>query len=499
MSKKTKQTVTMIVLCVLLIGAGIGYYALIRHQSAQQEAEKQKEESEEIVIYTLEESEVQRISYKTQKADMSLVKKKKRWENEKDASFPLNQEKAGFMLDEVASLTADRLVAENCDDLAQYELEEPVLQIQVETSDGEQHVIAVGKESMDGGGRYGYCDDSSKVYILPTTIFSNFDYTNNQMMEVAEIPDITSDYVTHLAIDSRKGEDFEATYDEKDSPFQDIYSWTIEKPYQHAVAGDVDQLTTLFDGFSKLSFSECADYKCKEGQLKKYGLDQPNYQIRLDYYEVEGEEDEEDGSVESTEESDQKEKKKIYKKLSLMIGKKNKDKTGYYVRMAGDKAVYLMDTGTVEAMVKITPLSYVYSKFYVANEEKLQSIQLKYQGKDYHMTLERKKKDDEDTSEEYSYTAKINGKKVDEESFRSAYEACGEWMIHGEIDKSVTPQGKKAIATIQFQEKNKEVTIRIYPYDGNNFYRVEVDGVMQFVTDMRNVDSVLESFVSLTK
>ena len=34
MSRKKRQTVTLLVLCLVLIAAGVGYYALIRHQAA---------------------------------------------------------------------------------------------------------------------------------------------------------------------------------------------------------------------------------------------------------------------------------------------------------------------------------------------------------------------------------------------------------------------------------------------------------------------------------
>ena len=43
MSRKKRQTVTLLVLCLVLIAAGVGYYALIRHQAAQEKAEKAKE------------------------------------------------------------------------------------------------------------------------------------------------------------------------------------------------------------------------------------------------------------------------------------------------------------------------------------------------------------------------------------------------------------------------------------------------------------------------
>ena len=48
MSRKKRQTVTLLVLCLVLIAAGVGYYVLIRHQAAQEKAEKAKESAKEL-------------------------------------------------------------------------------------------------------------------------------------------------------------------------------------------------------------------------------------------------------------------------------------------------------------------------------------------------------------------------------------------------------------------------------------------------------------------
>ena len=47
MSKKKRQTVTLVVLCLVLIAAGVGYYALTRYQAAKEKAEKAEEEKNE--------------------------------------------------------------------------------------------------------------------------------------------------------------------------------------------------------------------------------------------------------------------------------------------------------------------------------------------------------------------------------------------------------------------------------------------------------------------
>lgn len=475
MSKKTRQTVTIIVLCVLLIGAGIGYYALIRYQSAQETEESQEEG---ITLYELDSSKLQKIHYTNDRAEMRLVRENNVWKKEENPDFPLKQTKVSLMADAVAAVTADRLVTDRCRDLAEFGLDQPDLTVELEDSDGNSQSLMIGKESLSGGGRYAYCGDTSKIYLLSTSIYSSFDYAEGEIMETPEFPTIAADNVTGLEIRSEKGTDFKAVYDEKNSPYKDIFSWAIYEPYSQPVAGDVDQLQTLFGSYEGLDFSEGVSYRTDQKELKKYGLKQPSYQIILDYYN-----------------------QKISKKLQLTIGKQNKDKTGYYAQLAGNQGIYLMDTATVEGLVNLVPMQYVYQRLYAGMISDLKGLKLEYRGKTRSYTVKQEKPDseqtDERTGEDVTYLVKSNGKEIDSEKFQNAFQAVSNLAPNGEIDSKVKTKGDEVVASFHFQEKKKNVIMNIYPYDGNNFYRIEVNGVMEFVVDIRTIDGILEAFQGL--
>lgn len=502
MSRKTRQTVTILALCVLLIAAGIGYYALLRYQSSQEDSEEQ----EGISLYQMDDSKIVGLRFKNSKAEMDFIKEKDTWLVEGDTDFPLDQNKITTMVDEVAAVTADKLVTDQCDDLEEYQLNTPDLTVEVEDSDGNRQSLVIGMESVSGGGRYAYCGDSSKIYILSTSIYTSFDYTSGQIMETADFPAVTADYVTGLKIEAKKGKDFQVVYDEDNSPYKNISSWAISRPYSQPVAADVDQLQTLFESYSDLNFSEGVAYHAGPADLKKYGLDKPSYKITLDYFRVKGGTDKNSGEVDSsgdvqaTDSPADKEKKKVYRTLRLSIGKQNKDKTGYYAQIAGDKGIYLMDSATAESLVEVTPLDFVYQRLYAGYIEDLKAMDIKYNGKTYHVALEWKKAEtDEDGTGEDTYTVKVDGKDADKEAFENAYTDINNLPPNGEIDRKVKPESDKAVAEITFHEKKKDVTMCIYPYDGSNFYRVKVDGIMQFVTDMRNADNILENFAALSE
>ena len=208
-------------------------------------------------------------------------------------------------------------------------------------------------------------------------------------------------------------------------------------------------------------------YKKDTALEKKYGLDQPQYTVTF---------------------------RTAKKNVTLYIGKENSDKSGYYVRMKGKDGIYTMEVSSVSKMITINPLDCVYGRLYAGNQEKLDQVELSYQGKKYTFDVSKTKKKSET---EYTYTVKSNGKKVDADQFTTAYGVISYLAPGGNIDPKVSVKGNKPVAQFTFHESKKDTKMIIYPYDGQNFYRVSVNGVMQFTVDKSAVDKVLKQFTSL--
>lgn len=77
-----------------------------------------------------------------------------------------------------------------------------------------------------------------------------------------------------------------------------------------------------------------------------------------------------------------------------------------------------MDASTVSTLVNINALDYVYQRLYVGDKEKLDQVELSYNGKKYTFDVSKKKKKSET---EYTYTITSGGKKVDSDTFNTAY------------------------------------------------------------------------------
>lgn len=486
MTKKKRQGITLLLLCIILIAAGVGYYGLTRHISTQEE-EEETDGGEGTPLYDISSGDVERMSFVNGKTELSLVKEKNTWKIKDDKAFPLDQDRIVDMVDEMTGVAADKVVTEKCEDLAEYNLDKPELTVEITDKSGETQELLVGMESLSGGGRYACrSTDKSTVYLISTSIYISFDYSLEQLMTLPEIPSIEAEQVIHLQIDSRKGKGFEARYDKENSRYKDIYSWEIDEPYAQPVAADQDQLQTLFENYANLSFSSGITYKKDAAKEKKYGLANPQYVI----------------TVEAKKTS-----------MTLLVGSKTKDKNSYYVQLKGEDGIYLMEAATVDELAEVQALDYVYQRLYAGSLEQLKSMELIYQGKTYSYHVTKKKQDEagqedsEDASQDssgYTYTVKRDGKNVDADAFTSAFDAISNLAPNGEIEDKKKAgnnmprtHAEKTVAEFVFHEEKKDVTLKVYPYDGKNFYRIEVYGVMQFVVDIRTIDNIVDSFTSL--
>lgn len=353
MSKKKRQQFgTIFVLCGVLIVLGIGYLFASRYQSM-----KEEEESEtEIELYSMKEDEVIRLHYTNGTADITLVKEDDVWKLESDKEFPVEQSKIETMVGDVAAVSASRLVTKDCQDLSEYELEEPKLVITLTDSDGKEQQISYGLETAAAGGCYAYTDDSKIVYVVPSNVTSDFEYTQNQLMELPDAPEIDEDRVTFYAVQTAKGEKFtaksiEATeddaseeQDESDEESEDETSvdWEITKSTGKVTDYDMNYMETILYTLTDLSAAEGVSYQASASELKKYGLVKPAYTLTVKYDIVKLEDSDEDTKEE-----------KVSQTFKMYVGSGDTTKQYYYVSFEGEKGIYLMSAETVDTLIDI--------------------------------------------------------------------------------------------------------------------------------------------------
>lgn len=513
MSKKKRQAITLCVLLLILIAAAVGYQVISQRADKKQKEEEASTEEKTVSIYDLSVDDIQKIAYTIDEETVTLILEDGIWVKDGDKDFPLSQDLVNTMANTFSGMNATKMVTEEAEDLGEFGLDKPVLSIDVTMKDGTINNLKLGLEYTMESGYYACTSAEKNVFIVAESIYSAFDYTGNQLVDMDTPPSITADYVTRLAVDAKKGEDFEAVYDEEKSESKDIYGWDIKKPFADTVAGDVYTLRELYGNYASLSFSECVDYTGKN--LKKYGLEKPSYTIDIDYYEVVEQEDE---SKESENAEDAKEEHIDYS-YQLLIGNKDDSGENYYVKSGESDMVCLMSSTTVEGLVVLNAMDYVYKNCYLGSVQTLDTIDMTYDGKDYHMVLTReenaskgdeaeKETDEKDStkegvetegSDDVTYTATINGEAVDEADFRMAYGAIAKVSYTGQINKEKVPEDDTPYVMLRYREGERDTTIKFLPYDGVNFYRVNLNGTELFLVDKQAIESVVKGFLDLMK
>lgn len=79
MSKKKKQTMTIVILCVLLVAAGIGYYGAGVHQK-KKAAKEAAQEDKEITLYSLKADDLVSVHVDVRQSGHDLYQRKRRME-----------------------------------------------------------------------------------------------------------------------------------------------------------------------------------------------------------------------------------------------------------------------------------------------------------------------------------------------------------------------------------------------------------------------------------
>lgn len=493
MSGKKKRMLTLGLSLLCLIGAGMGYLFSTRYAKQKEEKEAAKEQVDDsIEIYSYEEDSIAEITFKNTSTEMTLVCEDGTWYKKDDRKFPVDQDIAGTMASQVSTMISTKLVAKDCGNLGDYGLDNPALTIALATKEGSQVTLMLGDESTAADGYYAYTSLSDTVYIFTNSVFTSYDYTEKELIEIEDTPSITADYVTHLSVKSKDGsQDFEAVYDEENAVSKDIYSWDIKKPFKETVAGDIYVLSELFNKYTALEYGECEDYTGRKD--KKYGLKKPSWVIDVDYYTVQQDVNAKDGDVEA-------EEIHIPYTYQLLVGEKDSTGEYYYVRPSDSKRIYRMDASMVEGMVQIDAMGCIYANLYIGTVYSLKEIDMDVKGKSYHMELTRtegKAGTGEGTEGETEtvFSASINGREVDEEAFRKAYAAAGTLSYDGVIDEGVKADDTP-YCTVTMHEEKRDVTISFLPYDKKS-YRVNVDGTQLFLTDKAEADSFIKGFTDL--
>lgn len=279
MNKKVRIIVILGVLCLVLAA-----YALVTMIS------KDNENGEtEIILSQIESDDVTAFSYQHHndteytKELYSFVKEDGTWYYEADEAFPVHQLMADAKAKVIGTVTAQRIVAENPEDISQYGLDEPYLTVSV--SDAKNtYVYHVGNYNESTTTYYIMQEGNDTVYLADSQMFIAFDLQLWDMISKEDTPKLNSDSFTEIDFQI-KGQNIHLKKTKLDSDYVKSEWYLLDENGQ--IIENTNKVATA--QYPKLlpeiTYLREIDYKCEKADYGLYGFDNPEMVITIDYEE----------------------------------------------------------------------------------------------------------------------------------------------------------------------------------------------------------------------
>ena len=374
----------------------------------------------------------------------------------KDKSADIDIEKLKNIFSDLSSVYSSEIISE-VDDFSQYGLNDPSGKLVLNLKNNEKISLVLGDETPTGYGRYAKLENSSDICIVSEyfyeVILRKLDYYRNTVL---------------FAIDPIEVNEFEFTKDGKKVAFirndvndrnrNTFASFNMISPYRWEA--DSAELEKVFALLNQLEIKEYVEDDASD--LSEYGLQNPSAYIIITN---------KDGS-----------------KYSLNIGK-NKD-ADVYITANGNSDVYLINSAGFE-FLSFEQTAFLQQFVSLRLIDEISS--LAYTHDDINIKFDIKKIDLE------THDIKVNGKLVDEKSFKAIYTEIISMSTGGVINDSGFLKNKPVL-TYTFTYLNGETeTIKFYEYDERKIAVVIEEATVfyvdssQFEKRINTVDGIIRN------
>ncbi len=511
---KNRKKGLIAALILLLIAAG-AYFAIIKMNQAEEEAEA---EEDSLVISSVDSDQIMAISYEKDGKKLSFVKEDGTWYDESDRDFPVLQESLTDMTNELGAVSAIRKLEEP-EDLSEYGLDVPVLTVHYETSDNKQKDFRVGNTNDSVSGCYLQIDGDDAVYMVSSDFADAFIMDLYEMADMEDFPTIVSDDITSVKIESGE-QALQLTTDSNVSS-----GWIVTENGEKKEDCSSSSITQLINTVTGITFKKDIEYNCQD--MSVYGLENPTASVTVDYTETETvHEDSEaadvrDGDETETEAETETKTVTVAKQAVVYIGGQNED-GDYYVSMDGSNEVHLLSAGTAEQLITARAADMTDSGIISGTLSEAAGIEITTGSG--HWKLEKKTvvmevKDDSvnvaetetsdngedggvDTAEETENEPEtevkwyVGGKEIQLVDLSGAYSDLSQMKAEKILGELTEPKGEETVNITLRWDDGKETVVTFTEYD-SSFQLATVNGESRKLVNRRDVEKLIEDFEEL--
>lgn len=433
-------------------------------------------------------SNVKKIYFKNEYGEFNLVPySSKKSVNFKvvgfDEDVPVNQDYLNAFKDSVFSVYANskidgKYTEKDCG------LDNPRLLIKVTMADGTDFDIKIGNSSAIDDKYYISTSLVEGIYLTDCDVFDTFNINENNFVSTDLVNAVSNnnknaDYFIdgELKVYDKItifGENYknktELVYRDDDD---DVMVYYINKPVQtYASSDNID--TLLGPVANGLTASGAVKIKPTDKDLKKYGLDNPYFEIE---YVV---------------------NKKTY---SLKFGKPGEIEANSITCMVeGTPVVYSLLIEAVPFVEwKLDDLR--YNLLYLRNIETIKSMTTEYKGKSYKYDLSFDKVVDEDgetSSDETELTVLLNSSPIDQINFKTAYQRLSMASATKYLGENIELSSKPEL-TVTIELNSGKTDVITYTKYNKNYYLHKLNGVGDELISSRTVELLITNYERLRK
>ena len=262
-----KRYKRIIVLLAVLAVACVATFAVSRYQEYKEEIETSDE-----VILEIDPESVTTLSWSIDGQSLDFHKDET-WLYDGDEAFPVDDEKITELLDQFSEFGV-AFIIENVEDYAQYGLDNPECTIDLATAD-QTYEIKLGDFSKMDEQRYVDIGDGN-VYLVSDDPMEAFNVELSDLIKDDEIPDF--EQVSQIAFTG--AESYTVTYEEdsgKSYSADDVYFNQDGQPL------DTSLVDSYLSSLTNADLSEYVTYNATEEELEKYGMNDPELTVAVDY------------------------------------------------------------------------------------------------------------------------------------------------------------------------------------------------------------------------
>ena len=487
--KNKKGLIVGIIILVLLLGA----YFLLRYLNLDEEDTEEEDAAE--TVFEIDADDISNIQIVSGENTFDFSHGDDKWSYVEDDKFPLSE---SAILDKVSSLTSvsSMRTIEDPDNLADFGLENPEVTATVTDTDGNETELALGATNDAVSGCYMSMNgDTSKIYLVDTTLKTNLEFDLSDIAEKEDIPSITGSTITSVTIQKPEG---------TAKLFQDSGSetgWTFEDTDESSVPADSSLVSTYTGNFSTLAWTDYVTYDLSD--LGAYGLEDPTV-ITVDYQqeeEADGSDTESsDDSAEETADDSTKDETEedstvtVDKQMVMLVGSQTEDGNYYYGKLQDNSCIYTIGSSTIQNITDMKKADFLSTKVADYSFADLDTVTFTRNGETYVASKETVESEDEDgeTTEETKYL--INDKEIETTDFNSFYNLITA-MTWQSQDENAQPSGEPDLSVNFYKEGGTNVTVDYYSYDTNFYLIIDSKGNHSLVNKM-DVRELLEKFDS---